>query len=100
MCQKVRVFLQVSVYDPTDHALVSLNVFPYSAGLKKQKDSLRSVFISVVLATNLMDNLVTKSHVAERPGLPRFSKYVLATLYSSVNFLSDSQVVRIRLAVD
>ena len=93
------VFLQVAAYDSTDYAVVCLDVFSNCRGFQKQQNSLGSIPIRVVLTADLMDNLVAESHVAKRPGLTRRPKKFRVISDDVLDFLGNSQMVRICLTV-
>jgi hypothetical protein len=93
------IFFQIAVYDSPDHTVMGLDVSSNRRRFQKQQNPLCCVFVRVVLTADLMNNVMAKSHVPERPGLTRRAKKVGVITDDPANFLCNSHMVGIRLTV-
>src|ERR1035438_1701103 len=95
----VVVFLEVAIDNTLYHTLIRICSLANGNRFQKEQDSLRRVLVGVVLAADLMNNVVAERHISERSRLTRRSKLFLVLLKDFLDLLNDHQVVRIRLAV-
>jgi len=100
LIQQMIIFLKIAIDYAPYHPFVSLDTFTDGQRLEQQKNSLSSIFVAVRLTPDLMNNVVAKCHVSEDSSLPVRRESVLMLLKHFANFLSNRQVVGIRLTVN
>ena len=83
------VFIKIAVYDSADHTFVGISSLANRARFEQEQDSLGRVLIGVVLAADLMNDVVAERHVSESSGRAGRSKFCLVLFQKPLNSLGD-----------
>ena len=94
------VLLKIATVDDSNHTFIGIGILADGTRFEEEQDSSGGVPVGVVLATDLMNNVVAEGHVSKSSGRAGRSKFPLILFRQKpLNSLGDDEVVGIGLPV-
>src|SRR5579864_89675 len=95
------VLCKVATDDCANHAFISFGILADDSRFEEEQDSPSGIFVGIVLATDLVDNVMAECHVSKSSGRAGRAKPALVAfqLEQALDLLDNSEMVGIRLPV-
>jgi hypothetical protein len=95
------VLCKVATDDCPNHAFISFGILADDSRFEEEQDSPSGIFVGIVLATDLVDNVMAECHVSKSSGWAGRAKppIVVLQLQQVLDLLDNSEMVGIGLPV-